>query len=84
MAVGHTDENTVALVDTVTGTAFGPVFDSAGDVDDFLEWLQEQVQFGATLTNERGETKLYTDDPRWFSEKELEAVVTVWREVKDA
>jgi len=31
-------ENVVALVCSTSGLAFGPVFDSEGEADDFLDW----------------------------------------------
>ncbi len=35
-------ENVVALFDSTTGAAIGGVFDSQGDAEDFLEYVQEQ------------------------------------------
>lgn len=37
-----TAERKVALYDSVTGKAFGPVFDSEEEADSFLNWLDLQ------------------------------------------
>ena len=34
-------QNKVALFDSVTDTAFGPVFDSDEEADSFLDWIEE-------------------------------------------
>jgi hypothetical protein len=42
MGIRVTDGMQVALFDSVTGFAFGIVFDDVADADDFLEWVEEQ------------------------------------------
>lgn len=34
----------VAMYDSVTGWAFGPVFRSVGDAESFIEWLPEDAR----------------------------------------
>jgi len=39
MGVRITDEQHVAIFDSVSGTAFGPTFSSSSSAQDFLDWL---------------------------------------------
>ena len=41
MGVRITDLQTVALYDSVTGTAFGPTFERESEAQAFLDWLRE-------------------------------------------
>ena len=41
MGVRITDLQTVALYDSVTGTAFGPTFGRESEAQAFLDWLRE-------------------------------------------
>lgn len=43
MGVRVTDREHVALYDSVSGIAFGPVFNSSFDACDFLDWVEENV-----------------------------------------
>jgi hypothetical protein len=62
-------ENKVALFDSVTGTAFGPVFDDEMQCDAFMEWM----------TSERE-----VDDARALSASELEGLHAEWCDLVDA
>ena len=64
MGVRNTSvEEKAAMFDSVTGTAFGPVFDSADELDDFLE-------FAPTVEGR---------DLRILSESDLHALIMQWR-----
>lgn len=58
-----TDENKAAIFDSVTGWAFGPVFDTAEDAEDFLKFFD---------ANGIG------PDPRAVSAKVLESAFGDW------
>ncbi len=40
MSVRTTHSEACAMYDSVTGRAFGPVFESEENVDEFLDWLE--------------------------------------------
>jgi hypothetical protein len=63
MAVVFTDERTIALVDSVTGLAFGPTFDSTDHASDFLKWLAYTGQ----------------EDARAITPANLQALYVAWR-----
>jgi predicted RecB family nuclease len=39
MSVRSTNDTAVAMYDSVTGRAFGPIFYSTDELDAFLDWL---------------------------------------------
>lgn len=55
-------ERKVAMFDSVTGFAFGPVFDTEADLEEFMEWWDE--------TSNR--------DLRDLSDAELEEALAKW------
>lgn len=78
MGVRATNNNNVALYDSTTGMAFGPVFESTDDALDFLEWLREK--YSKSKTFQFGtETLLFIEDPRVYRETELVEVVNLWK-----
>ena len=62
MSVRTTDSEHVAMYDSVTGTAFGPTFESHAAAEDFLQWLA-----GKTFV-----------DPRAIPVQELNDLHTEW------
>jgi len=50
VSVRWTEPNAVALYDSVTGTAFGPIFDSSEDASKFLEMLDGEGVDARTLS----------------------------------
>lgn len=44
MGIRNTEhEKKVAMFDSSSGLAFGPVFDDVNDLDDFLDWASAQI-----------------------------------------
>jgi len=70
------DEGKVALFDSSTGFAFGPVFDSNSDADAFLEWLGKGEEEGRTF--HEGRTR-FIADPRKYRSRELQELVSLWQ-----
>jgi len=70
-------EGKVALFDSVTGTAFGPVFDDPFDAEEFLRWLQgkseEEAQFGVG-----DELVTFRPDARVYTNPELQIVMNLY------
>lgn len=65
-------EGKAAMFDSTSGRAFGPVFDSGDDLDDFLAWFGEEPHAeGARLAS--------YDDVRRLSATELDQVIEEWR-----
>ena len=78
MGVRTTDRAAVAMYDSVTGQAFGPVFDSTSDADDFLEWLTERMN--THIDFPLGDDRiLYTDDTRKYTHVQLMEVYLLWQ-----
>jgi len=59
---GH--KHAAALVDSVTDTVFGPLFDSAHHAECFLEWLRDNVTNEDARKLSSGELALAHDDWR--------------------
>jgi hypothetical protein len=86
-------KNGAVLVDGGNDRAFGPVFDSYDDAEQFQDWI---ARGGALRATENGATATdgFTlvedivrrwDDPRAFSEDDLARLVAYWTEnVRDA
>lgn len=77
-------EHVVAMFDSVTGWAFGRVFSSAEQAEDFLRWLET-----ADLTDAGGPISVLPvfrgqfgagDDPRAYSNGDLDRLRDLWRE----
>jgi hypothetical protein len=51
MGVRITDDRNVALFDSVTGYAFGPVFESRDDAEDFMAWFGDHPSSLRTTPN---------------------------------
>jgi hypothetical protein len=79
MGVRVTDEEHVALYDSVTDTAFGPIFDNTNDADDFLDWLKKKHENSQKFAY-FGEAVEYHQDARVYGESILVHVVQTWRE----
>jgi len=64
-------EDKVALFDSVTGHAFGPVFDSEWEAEEFTDWFQRRVEDG---------TYQAQTDLRQYRGSDLDALVNKWRD----
>jgi len=64
-------------VDSVTGTAFGPLFDSADDAEEFMEWLRADTKRWA---NRPDIIPRPTPDPRAYHESVLRDWCYMWRQ----
>lgn len=63
------------LYDSVTGFAFGSLFRSADDANEFLEWLTTDNAKAAAREAEI----TWCDDIRPYSRDEFEVMVIAWR-----
>jgi hypothetical protein len=62
MGVRLTDSENVALYDSTTGTAFGPIFESRDDAEAFCIWLGENNEVPDPRKHNNGDLKdLYAD-----------------------
>jgi hypothetical protein len=73
------DEQKVALFDSVSGLAFGPVFDSSNDATYFLTWLAHKEKQGSTFKFGFDNIR-FLADPRIYRFNELMEVVRIFRE----
>jgi hypothetical protein len=72
-------EGVVALYDSTSGTAFGPVFDTPDDADDFLDWLKDGEKVERTIPF-NNDNVLFLADPRIYRANELDELIRVWKE----
>jgi hypothetical protein len=69
MGVRITEDREVALYDSVTGHAFGRVFENAALATDFLDWFEAQI--------ESGEIEVQTD-LRMYRDSDLDKLIVAW------
>jgi hypothetical protein len=83
MAVRLTStENVVALYDSTTGLAFGPIFDSDEDAIEFLEWLEKGER--EEWAFERGDDMLLVKaDARIYRPDELDELKLIWSKERE-
>ena len=78
MGVRFTDSENVAMYDSVTGQAFGPVFADADEAEDFIEWL-----VGMETNNETfplgDDSIMYTSDTRKYTLVQLMEAYLLWQ-----
>ena len=75
-------EGKSAIFDSVSGLAFGPVFSSNLEAQDFLDWLSEQEKLERTFV--MGFDLLYFNgDPRKYRIHEVEEMVRIFREERE-
>ena len=81
MGIAITDEEgVVALYDTVTRLAFGPVFCSIGEANAFLEWMADREKYEDVFAV--GHENIYfRADVRIYRTEELLTAVNLWREL---
>jgi hypothetical protein len=79
MGVRITDREHVALYDSTTDTAFGPIFDSMAQAEDFLNYIRKGYENEATFRY-GGEEILYLSDPRIYRPDELDHLFKLWQE----
>jgi hypothetical protein len=79
MGVRITDEENVALYDSTSGQAFGPIFPSREEAADFLEWLVIEADEEATFQY-RSMDVPFRADPRQYDGKELDEAYRIWIE----
>lgn len=70
-------ENVVSVFDSVTGIAFGPVFDSEDYAQEFLDWVQAGHEANRTFHHKHDEL-LFVNDIRIYRADELQALVNLW------
>ena len=82
MGVRITDSETVALYDSTTATAFGPLFSSEDEAQEFLDWLKEKAEKNNIFTYD-GKDAIFESDPRTYTDGELEQVFHLWQTHND-
>ena len=76
MGVRVSDRTNVCLYCSTTGLAFGPVFASSFDAEDFLEWMTTQAEAnGVSSSNPRdlGNAELAIAYGKWQARDVIEA-----------
>lgn len=70
MSILTTDRDNVALYDSVTGTAFGPVFADTEHAEDFQRWAKDRLgpELGYDL-RELNAATLASFHRDWFAER---------------
>ena len=79
MGVRITDDRTVALYDSTTGEAFGPLFDGRQQAEDFIDWLNEGYASKRTFSYGR-DTLYFMDDARLYGDGELQHLYQLFLE----
>ncbi len=79
MSVRITDAENVAMYDSVTGTAFGPIFTSETECQEFQEWAKDKAANNHTFKYGH-ETLYFLADLRVYRDAELEHVHQLWNE----
>lgn len=82
MAVETTSGLQTVMYDTVTGFAFGPVFDDGSDASDFLDWLQKGENEDRKFQHGHDEL-LFKADPRVYRPDEIQHLHTMWQDERD-
>ena len=78
MGVRFTDSEAVAMYDSVTGQAFGPVFADEDEAEDFLTWLGTKEMMDETFP--LGDDKIwFTADTRKYTLVELMEAYLLWQ-----
>lgn len=70
-------EGSVALYDSVTNVAFGPIFEDSDKADEFLEWFREGYEADRTFPFNRDELR-FLDDVRRYRPTELQELHKLW------
>ena len=76
MGVRVSDKRNVCLYNSVTGLAFGPVFASNFDAEDFLDWMRTEAESnGVSSTDPRdlGHGELAIAYGKWQARGVIEA-----------
>lgn len=77
-------EPAAVLIDSVTGTSFGPMFDDHDHAQAFLDWFataaREDAALELGLAHCRGITS--DDDPRSWSDHGLRELHKVWQKTR--
>lgn len=83
-------EDAAVMVDSVSGFAFGPLFDSPDDIHEFLSWLEgmpyarEEAAEAMGLTPQMiPDPRQSATDPRTWPDMGLEKVVVAWKRERD-
>jgi hypothetical protein len=78
MGLRLTDDDVVAFYDDTSGVAFGPIFNSHGDAEDFLDWIKVGADEKRTFKHNT-HTLFFVDDPRQYRAAELMTLYSLWR-----
>jgi hypothetical protein len=68
VSIQTTDAHHVSLFDSVTGIAFGPVFDDVPEAEAFLRWTEGGGWKQGTVT-----------DPKYWDKDQQKEMATAWR-----
>lgn len=70
-------EGSVALYDSTTGIAFGPVFEDSDRADNFLEWFREGYEAERTFPYGHDVIR-FVEDVRLYRPDELNEIYQLW------
>jgi hypothetical protein len=84
MSVRVTDKTNVALYDSTTGVAFGPLFESEFDAYEFLEWLRsDETLDGLAESGDFGGVTYHGADPRQWAPHDLIRIHALWESTRE-
>ena len=73
-----TEGTEVALYDSTTNEAFGPIFPSHSDAEEFIEWLYAGEKIARTFPSNKFGLMAFTKDARVYHSHELQQLHQMW------
>lgn len=71
-------DGSVALYDSTTGVAFGPIFENEDQADEFLEWFRKGYESARLFVLFGGGIRKFTNDVRLYRGDELVELHKLW------
>jgi hypothetical protein len=71
-------DDSVALYDSTTGVAFGPIFENDTKADEFLEWHRMGHEANRKWDYKYGQSRNFTNDVRLYRDDELVELHKLW------
>jgi hypothetical protein len=82
VGVRVTDSTNVALYDSTSEVAFGPIFASSEEAEDFLEWLRSNSDRKRFFDYNR-DRLMFMEDPREYLSDELTHLSQLWKDSRE-
>lgn len=73
-----TENNEVALYDSTTNEAFGPIFEDHDSAQSFLDWLSAGERVARTFPTSKYGLMAFTQDARVYNPAELQELHNMW------